>query len=36
MENEEKINQFEAITGVSKERAKFHLESAAWQLEVRE
>ncbi|XP_026466888.1 NSFL1 cofactor p47-like isoform X2 [Ctenocephalides felis] len=34
MENEEKINQFEAITGVSKERAKFHLESAAWQLEV--
>uniref|UniRef100_A0A6M2DDC2 Protein tyrosine phosphatase shp1/cofactor for p97 atpase-mediated vesicle membrane fusion n=1 Tax=Xenopsylla cheopis TaxID=163159 RepID=A0A6M2DDC2_XENCH len=34
MEREEKINQFEAITGVTKERAKFYLESAAWQLEV--
>ncbi|KAK4883763.1 hypothetical protein RN001_000034 [Aquatica leii] len=33
-DNEEKLEQFITVTGIDQERARFYLESAAWQLEV--
>lgn len=33
-EQEEKLTQFIAITGANEDRAKFYLESSAWQVEV--
>ncbi|CAH1989830.1 unnamed protein product [Acanthoscelides obtectus] len=33
-DQDDKVTQFTAITGVSEDRAKFYLESAAWQVEV--
>ena len=34
-DREEQIQQFVGITGVDTDRAKFYLESAAWNIEVR-
>jgi len=33
-DNEEKLTQFITVTGVDEERARFYMESSAWQLEV--
>ncbi|KAB0803498.1 hypothetical protein PPYR_00468 [Photinus pyralis] len=33
-DNDEKLQQFITVTGVDEERARFYLESSAWQLEV--
>ena len=33
-EHDEMILQFQDVTGVEEERARFYLESAAWQLDV--
>lgn len=34
--HEELVSQFTDVTGVEPERARFYLESSAWQLEVRQ
>lgn len=33
-DNADKISQFCVVTGVEEERARFYLESSAWQLDV--
>lgn len=33
-DNTDKLNQFITVTGVDEERARFYMESSAWQLEV--
>lgn len=33
-DNDEKLTQFITVTGIDEERARFYLESSAWQLEV--
>jgi hypothetical protein len=35
-DRDELLSQFTDVTGVDAERAKFYLESSAWQLEVRQ
>jgi len=35
-DRDELLSQFTDVTGIDAERAKFYLESAAWQLEVRQ
>lgn len=33
-DNDEKLQQFITVTGIDEERARFYMESSAWQLEV--